>query len=165
MTYIYNKDELYHFGIKGQKWGIRRFQNADGSLTELGKRRLQKKDDKWASKNYSKITIKTQKKIARQLNKYANQLAKDSSSYTSRGKLSSSAINSYNRKMAELMNTAVGDIKSPSGKVVKFVAKRGELGVHMALADQGYNINQLKNGVWASGRVAYKKQELDVNEV
>ena len=34
-------NELYHFGIKGQKWGIRRFQNPDGSLTEEGRRRKQ----------------------------------------------------------------------------------------------------------------------------
>lgn len=32
-------DELYHHGIKGQKWGIRRFQNKDGSLTAAGKKR------------------------------------------------------------------------------------------------------------------------------
>lgn len=32
--------ELYHHGIKGQKWGIRRYQNRDGTLTEEGKRRL-----------------------------------------------------------------------------------------------------------------------------
>ena len=31
----------------------------------------------------------------------------------------------------------------------------------MALADEGYNISQLKNGVWSSGRVAYKKTVLD----
>ena len=31
--------ELYHHGIKGQKWGIRRFQNKDGSLTPAGKKR------------------------------------------------------------------------------------------------------------------------------
>lgn len=31
--------ELYHSGIKGMKWGVRRFQNADGTLTEEGKRR------------------------------------------------------------------------------------------------------------------------------
>lgn len=30
---------LIHHGIKGQKWGIRRFQNEDGSLTEAGKKR------------------------------------------------------------------------------------------------------------------------------
>lgn len=32
-------NELYHHGIKGQKWGVRRFQNEDGSLTESGKHR------------------------------------------------------------------------------------------------------------------------------
>ena len=32
-------NELYHHGIKGQKWGIRRFQNPDGSLTEEGRER------------------------------------------------------------------------------------------------------------------------------
>lgn len=31
--------ELYHHGIKGQRWGIRRFQNEDGSLTSAGERR------------------------------------------------------------------------------------------------------------------------------
>ncbi len=34
---MYN-NELYHHGIKGQRWGIRRYQNQDGSLTELGKK-------------------------------------------------------------------------------------------------------------------------------
>lgn len=32
-------DYLYHHGIKGQKWGVRRFQNKDGSLTKEGKQR------------------------------------------------------------------------------------------------------------------------------
>lgn len=30
-------DELYHHGVKGQKWGVRRYQNEDGSLTPAGK--------------------------------------------------------------------------------------------------------------------------------
>ena len=34
----YNENELYHHGIKGQKWGVRRFQNRDGTRTPLGKR-------------------------------------------------------------------------------------------------------------------------------
>lgn len=34
-----DNNELTHWGIKGQRWGIRRFQNKDGSLTEAGKKR------------------------------------------------------------------------------------------------------------------------------
>ena len=36
---IWNPNELYHHGIKGQKWGVRRFENYDGSLTYAGKLR------------------------------------------------------------------------------------------------------------------------------
>ena len=32
-------ESLYHYGIKGMKWGVRRFQNKDGSLTSSGKKR------------------------------------------------------------------------------------------------------------------------------
>ena len=39
-------DELCHYGIKGQKWGVRRFQNADGSYTSEGKRRAQQQEKK-----------------------------------------------------------------------------------------------------------------------
>lgn len=37
-------NELQHHGIKGQKWGVRRFQNADGSLTAEGKKRYSVSD-------------------------------------------------------------------------------------------------------------------------
>lgn len=34
--------ELYHHGIKGQRWGVRRYQNPDGSLTAAGQKRYSK---------------------------------------------------------------------------------------------------------------------------
>ena len=33
-------DELYHHGVKGMKWGVRRYQNKDGSSTAVGKKRV-----------------------------------------------------------------------------------------------------------------------------
>ena len=38
------QNELTHHGIKGQKWGVRRFQNKDGSLTPAGKKRYDDND-------------------------------------------------------------------------------------------------------------------------
>ena len=44
--------ELYHHGIKGQKWGVRRFQNKDGSLTPAGKKRYDEPNEGRKSKGY-----------------------------------------------------------------------------------------------------------------
>ena len=38
------ENELYHHGVKGMHWGIRRYQNPDGSLTDLGRKKLLKSD-------------------------------------------------------------------------------------------------------------------------
>lgn len=38
--YIIHNGELYHWGVRGMRWGIRRYQNKDGSLTELGRKHL-----------------------------------------------------------------------------------------------------------------------------
>lgn len=55
-SYIYEL-QLYHHGIKGQKWGIRRFQKKDGTLTSAGKKRYS--DDKSTKQTrYDKLYAK-----------------------------------------------------------------------------------------------------------
>ena len=57
--------ELYHHGIKGQKWGVRRFQKKDGTLTAKGKERYRQDDsttDEQAEKNRKKGLTDKQKK-------------------------------------------------------------------------------------------------------
>ena len=149
-------DKLAHYGILGMKWGARRTQAQLGNLT--------KKDNKWVKKNTNKVTDRARKKSSKELAKYANELMKDPNAVNKSGKLSAATINSYNKKMASLMNDNVSGLTSPSGKSVTFVAKRGEVGVFMALADQGYNMNQLKNGIYDSGKVAYRNTVVDTVE-
>ena len=36
---MYYNNQIWHWGVKGMKWGVRRYQNANGSLTDAGKKR------------------------------------------------------------------------------------------------------------------------------
>ena len=60
-------DELYHHGIKGQKWGARRFQNKDGTLTEAGLARYRSGSEQ---KKFAKLA--TDRKLFKTAHNQAN---------------------------------------------------------------------------------------------
>lgn len=61
----YSSDYLMHYGIKGQKWGIRRFQNPDGTLTPEGEKRYGRNvSDDEAFSNFLKEDKRTQYALA-----------------------------------------------------------------------------------------------------
>jgi hypothetical protein len=63
--------DLVHSGIKGQKWGVRRFQNEDGTLTEEGKRRYGYYDREDGTKDMNRL----QKDAANDAKEYARAKA------------------------------------------------------------------------------------------
>ena len=87
------RDDLYHHGIKGQKWGVRRFQKKDGSLTPAGKERY---DDM--------IEPKKKSKPARVAKAFVKSFARD----TVTGFASTVLINKGQEKAAKMISIAGG---------------------------------------------------------
>lgn len=71
---LLSDEELYHHGILGQKWGIRRYQNADGTLTSEGRERMLARARKYESKANTTIGESYSAKLKRAK---LNQKAKD----------------------------------------------------------------------------------------
>ena len=80
--------ELYHHGIKGQKWGIRRFQNEDGSYTAEGKKRygreLAKKAYNALSSDKAQKALRGFAKVTKPLQKSNKKVDKNSDEYKQR---------------------------------------------------------------------------------
>lgn len=53
-----NSNELTHHGILGMHWGVRRYQNKDGSLTAAGRKRVDKLDSEYQRLTGKKLTKK-----------------------------------------------------------------------------------------------------------
>ena len=76
--------ELYHHGIKGQRWGVRRYQNPDGSLTLAGKKRALQMQNSYTELSQNKkyhdkngnLTYEGRKKALKMKEKYSDLTGK-----------------------------------------------------------------------------------------
>lgn len=69
------QDELWHWGIKGMKWGVRRYQNQDGTLTAEGKKRYQQDDHPDYTRAHEKKSVRELSDA--ELNAKINRLQKE----------------------------------------------------------------------------------------
>ena len=67
-------DYLYHHGVLGQKWGVRRYQNEDGSLTAAGQKHYGIKEGKKA--NGYNLSVKLDKENMEAANERAKEISK-----------------------------------------------------------------------------------------
>lgn len=160
--------ELYHFGIKGMKWGVRRYQNEDGSLTSLGKKRDKMLSDQKMVKKHQTTSnmvdseysrrefedAKTRLKLENQKKKSKRQLDLEKK-YIDQGFTKDEAeIKAYNRAKTEKILKVAGGIALASAAA--YVAYKHYDKVTDKVLSEGSKIGRITNdGSESTNRAFY----------
>lgn len=127
----YETNYLQHYGVRGMKWGVRKYQNKDGSYTALGKSR--RKSSKTSVKKASKKTpeqkaaqrAKTANRIAIGMQVSAGLLAGYTTYKILNGSSSSVSYSTYDRaKVDSLMKSLDSNTSWADASIAANVAKR-----------------------------------------
>ena len=102
---MYYNNQIWHWGVKGMKWGVRRYQNADGSLTDAGKRRYE-----------SDVATNAKKKKD---NRLPEEGLKDSNRWVKED-------TERTKRVVDTGNQMAGNLKALSDKSMKIQSRRTE---------------------------------------
>ena len=157
---MYTMDEfIAHHGILGQRWGIRRYQNKDGSLTAAGRRHWDKLDRKTKAKNKDNMIRSSNVKVLQAHQKYLtpNELRKATERLAANKKVSEFKEEQIRRGMqkivelgsqAKQVGEAVSNLTESYNKIAKVI--NGVAGKNLpiigeAKAARKFSFNDIKN--------------------
>ncbi len=125
--------ELYHFGIKGQKWGIRRYQNSDGTLTDVGKKRYYRKSDRLYRKAdyYDSLANDAKSKIRESVRRERNA-KQNIALYTNKKADLVQKIDRYDSSNSKLERFFIGNSRSLNKKLDRIIK---------SISNEEYNLN------------------------
>lgn len=154
----YESNYLAHYGVKGMKWGVRRYQNEDGSLTARGKRHRKKMyaeeargmNDDDLRKSVNRLNLEKQYKDMLSGPGGRTRRLEAASKKAEKGSKLASAISGENSTAAQLAKSSQGFFKSASEASrgldnAKLSKKLGKIDVsHMTDAELRSRINRMQ---------------------
>lgn len=145
--------ELYHHGIKGQKWGIRRYQNPDGSLTPEGIQRygtIENFQSEMARKKERREQIRSTLKT--KYNRFQERSLErgkklSEAGYKKRSNLGHAIVMNFTNTFASTAISSVLDMSghTKSAKVVKALGSLNNLGIWVGTAKNMYDYENYRS--------------------
>ena len=175
------ENELYHHGIKGQKWGVRRYQNPDGSLTLAGKKRALKVQNDYTELSKNKkyhdkdgnLTYEGRKRALKMKEQYSSITGKSLRAFpNSNSNKGTATSKSKTKSISEMSNEEIQakidrmrlvnnyrDVMNESiSNISKKKTSKGREFVKEVVANAGKNI-ATQTATWAMGTIVNKTIE------
>lgn len=164
-NYMSSYDELYHHGIKGMRWGVRRFQNEDGTLTAQGRQRYKDYRSDQSTRRSLTRHVAADKKNLKDRGEAMNKVTKNYNDAQEQMRKASSKVFISRKKRQELVDEANANLTKAGEELEK---RRADLN----RAERIYNkdaealfkhVDDMtkKFGRWYSGNYTSKQEYQD----
>ena len=118
-NYMSSYDELYHHGIKGMRWGVRRFQNEDGTLTAQGRQRYKDYRSDQSTRRSLTRHVAADKKNLKARGEAMNEVTKNYNDAQEQMRKASSKVFISKKKRQELMDQAAANLTKAGEELEK----------------------------------------------